>query len=376
MVTSSVVNSFNISPEMNNTTKVSDSKNDDKFKELINKDTSDKTDKADDKSTVETDKTEDKKVDKDDSEKTVKDAPNDLVVEEKVILSELAKIMVKVNPVEEVVAPVLNNGKVQGENVEADAINVNLQTNALTDNLTEEQVNVNIAEGNKIENSINPLKGENVSSENGKIELNEGFELVDKQTGEEMVQGFQDLMNQKNDGKEKNTDNLGIGTESNIKNFEFARTNMVQHTNATPIAEPINRSEETINKMVKTFVQEFKQGKHEMEIALEPANLGKLTIKVAYESGKAVVSILCSEKNLDIISKNSAQIAVILQEYTGNDTKIVVENPQMDYLNQENQQQNQQQKEQEYKEKNEQSIDEKETIDFFEQLRLGLVKEV
>ena len=60
-----------------------------------------------------------------------------------------------------------------------------------------------------------------------------------------------------------------------------------------------------------------------LELELEPVSLGKLTIQVAFESGKTAVTVMSSNSDtLDILSKNAAEIARILEDRTGQQTII------------------------------------------------------
>ena len=64
-------------------------------------------------------------------------------------------------------------------------------------------------------------------------------------------------------------------------------------------------------------------------LELEPASLGKLTIKLAYEAGRAAVSILASNpRTLELLSQKASEIATILKEHTGEETVIYTEQPQ------------------------------------------------
>ena len=74
----------------------------------------------------------------------------------------------------------------------------------------------------------------------------------------------------------------------------------------------------------------------ELVVELEPANLGKLTIKMVYEEGRAAVSIMASNpKTLEILNQKAAEIASILEEKTGQETIIYTQEAQ-----QENQEEN------------------------------------
>lgn len=131
-----------------------------------------------------------------------------------------------------------------------------------------------------------------------------------------------------------------------------------------------------IQNLARTMADHMAAGKNEFEIWLEPANLGKMAIKVAYESGRAMISIMCTnEKTMELISQNAKQLGNILQQHTGDETVVVIDHPESDYLQQkmnQEQQSGQQQEEQDNKDKQEQKQD-SEHESFLQQLRLGLM---
>lgn len=129
-----------------------------------------------------------------------------------------------------------------------------------------------------------------------------------------------------------------------------------------------------IQKLSQTMADQMAKGRTEFEIWLEPANLGKMAIKVAYESGRAMVSIMCTnEKTMEMISQNARNLGNILEQHTGNDTVVVVEHPQSDYLQQQTEQENKEGYQQEEQNSDPQDDKEGETQTFLEQLRLGLM---
>ena len=112
----------------------------------------------------------------------------------------------------------------------------------------------------------------------------------------------------------------------------------------------------------------------ELVIELEPAALGKLTIKLAYEGGRAAVSILASNpRTLELLNQRASEIAAILEEKTGQDTIIYTHAPQEQSQGEEEQQsrgggrQDQGQEQQRHHENQHQ------TESFAQQLRLGLI---
>lgn len=381
MVTNSLVNSLNNFKDMAKPSQSTKSQWDDKFKELMSKD--DKTERGD-KSVSENKNRDDNQVsgksDKTNADNSETKQAENPDVDEQTLSSEIAKMLVNVSPnVETVVME--ETGACKIDSLNKGLVNANLEdagVRALNGVDENNGVNSKLVGGlnEHLNNTNTNVNGEIASREQGKIQLNEGFKpVVGEGENSEIADLLKDEMTKAGVPDEKVGENLAMSVAVDNK-VDVVRNTVVQNGEFIGESEAAFKPEETIDKMAKAFMKEVSQGKREMEIALEPANLGKLTIKVAYDGGKAIVSILCSERNLDVIAKNSAQIAGILQEYTGDDTKIVIEQPRPDYLNQQNDENNQQQREEEYKKENDKANDDKETGDFLEQLRLGLVKEV
>ncbi len=108
-----------------------------------------------------------------------------------------------------------------------------------------------------------------------------------------------------------------------------------------------------------------------LTIDLEPASLGKLTIKVLYEEGRATVSILSSNpKTLEILNQKASELASILEDRTGQETVVYTQPPEQEPPFDERQgdgrRDGQQQERQERKGQEQQES-------FAQQLRLGLV---
>lgn len=135
------------------------------------------------------------------------------------------------------------------------------------------------------------------------------------------------------------------------------------------VEQPEELPEQVTNQLLSKVVE----GVKEFEIHIEPANLGKLAIKVLYEGSQATISIVCSEKRaLDVLGQNAREIGNIIERNLGEETTIIVEKQETDYLNQtrdENEQAGQEQQKQEENGKNQDSED---AGDFLQKLRLGL----
>lgn len=66
-----------------------------------------------------------------------------------------------------------------------------------------------------------------------------------------------------------------------------------------------------------------------LTVELEPASLGKLTIRLEYEAGRTMVSVMASNpKTLELLGEKASEIAAILKEHTGEETVIYTEQPQ------------------------------------------------
>lgn len=135
----------------------------------------------------------------------------------------------------------------------------------------------------------------------------------------------------------------------------------------------VEQPEELPQKVTDQLLSKLAEGATEFEIHIEPANLGKLAIKVLYEGGQATISIICSEKKAwEALGQNAREIGNIIDRNLGEETTIIVEKQETDYLNQtkdENEQAGEEQRKQKENGKNQDSED---AGDFLQKLRLGL----
>ncbi len=106
-----------------------------------------------------------------------------------------------------------------------------------------------------------------------------------------------------------------------------------------------------------------------LELTLEPATLGKITIKLMYEDGKASLSLISDNpKTLEILSQRAGEIAQILEEKTGQTT--VVYTPESPYPEQD---MTRQQKQEGHHQEQKEHSSKEHTESFAQQLRLGLI---
>ena len=144
---------------------------------------------------------------------------------------------------------------------------------------------------------------------------------------------------------------------------------MADQTGTTVLKTTPDTLPEDITKTITTNML----SKHPMtslEVTLEPATLGKITIKLIYEEGRAALSLISDNaRTLEILSQNAGDIAQILQEQTGEDT--VVYTPEGQYTEEDaaDKEHGGRQQEQEQK----QNTKQEQAESFMQQLRLGLI---
>lgn len=116
---------------------------------------------------------------------------------------------------------------------------------------------------------------------------------------------------------------------------------------------------------------------NEFDLQLNPKELGKIHINVVFENGETKVSILCTtQQAMDALVGNTDKLAALLENRTGNTTFVQVSNEENQLYNQ-----NYQQQEQDGRNNGRNSDEEKRnkntktenSIDFLEQMRLGLI---
>ena len=122
----------------------------------------------------------------------------------------------------------------------------------------------------------------------------------------------------------------------------------------------------------RTLAERFPQKDGTLTIELEPASLGKLTIQVLYEAGRATVSILATNpKALELLSQKASELATILEERTGQETIVYTEQPESEQPYDEREREGQQREREQDPEERQNSRAGQES--FAQQLRLGLV---
>ncbi|MFT4106026.1 MAG: flagellar hook-length control protein FliK [Lacrimispora sp.] len=127
--------------------------------------------------------------------------------------------------------------------------------------------------------------------------------------------------------------------------------------------------EELELKLSEQILKQVHGGKKELDIQLEPHNLGKIRIKISYEDNQISVSLLCTEsKTLKLLSQTAGDLGTILESNLERPFQIQVDKQENDYLNQQ-QDQNQRQDQREQHQGRQQDGNRE---DFIQRLRLGI----
>ena len=132
--------------------------------------------------------------------------------------------------------------------------------------------------------------------------------------------------------------------------------------------------EEFAEGLPKSLISNITQGKNEFEILLEPANLGRIAVKVLYEEGQTTISILCSERRtMAMLGQKAGEIGAVMEQRLGDTTTVVVEErPTEDYQEGRGNNQAGRESEQERQREEQQKAKPEDSSHFLQRLRLGL----
>lgn len=125
----------------------------------------------------------------------------------------------------------------------------------------------------------------------------------------------------------------------------------------------------------KALGAKLAEGARTLTVELEPANLGKLTIRLTYEGDRAAVSIMATNpKTLELLNQKASEIAAILEEKTGQETLIFTQKPETNQENYDRNPDGKREREEQEERHQQQNKEEHQNFDSFaQQLRLGLV---
>lgn len=101
------------------------------------------------------------------------------------------------------------------------------------------------------------------------------------------------------------------------------------HTETMYVTQP----EEIPDKLAAEMASKIASGVNEFEIQIEPEHLGKIAIKLLYEGGQAMISIICSEKSThEMVAHHARDLGNIMEQNLGSSTTVYVEKQENDHL--------------------------------------------
>jgi len=132
---------------------------------------------------------------------------------------------------------------------------------------------------------------------------------------------------------------------------------------------PVQNLEELNAKLSEKIISQIETGKKSLEVQLEPHNLGKILIKVAYEKDQVSVSVVCTEsKTLKMLSQSAGELGTILENNLERPIHVIVDKQSPDYLNNNQEHQGNGREQQEQRQNHSEDFGD----DFIQKLRLGI----
>lgn len=205
------------------------------------------------------------------------------------------------------------------------------------------------------------------SDDRTESQISETMTVSPKEAGEDGAQKRTEA-----DG-EKTTDAQIGADEKNVLTQEISsgQVSFREQTESVRGSETVRTTAAQLPQDVgKAIASRMPNKSGELTIELEPRDLGKIIVKVTYESDRATVSLIATNpKTLELLSKDAGSIAGIIEEKTGQET--VVYTPQNEEPPEHQGQEQQGSGQNEREQKRDRRKEESES--FLQQFRLGLV---
>lgn len=143
----------------------------------------------------------------------------------------------------------------------------------------------------------------------------------------------------------------------------------VHKAETVDITLPVQNLEELNAKLSEKIISQIETGRKSLEVQLEPHNLGKILIKVAYDKDQVSVSVVCTEsKTLKMLSQSAGELGSILENNLERPIHVIVDKQQADYLNNNQEHQGNGREQQEHQKNQSDDFGD----DFLQKLRLGI----
>ena len=243
--------------------------------------------------------------------------------------------------------------------------------------------------GITLQSSLSASEGQNVQLDGAEIMGLDTLETVSAE-GAALQEASENsananLMKELSTGEENTDSAAAVKDEKNVPSDALSvkpqshQTTVVKAEAAERAGQTGEMKSEYADMLKDMIAKQIINGNKELEIKLTPRSLGDLTVKVSYQDGAAAVSIICSDKKaLQAMSQKAGELGLILENNLGSRTEVIVETRQDQqgrlYEDGRGQQSynGQQSSGQQHSDKKQ---NETETIDFLQQLRLGIRKE-
>ena len=183
-------------------------------------------------------------------------------------------------------------------------------------------------------------------------------------------------------------DETDIVPEEVISSQVFAGTPVFEQTDSTPVKvadpqqQPVELEAEDAPQQLAGRIEELfvdESGNRSIEVTLVPESLGKIVVQLSQSASGEMHLVLTAttQKAAELIDRNSGSLQNLLSGYSKSNVEVEVragEETARQFLNpnQDNQQQQQQQQQQQRR-RDDQQEENRGSVDFLQQLRLGLV---
>lgn len=127
-------------------------------------------------------------------------------------------------------------------------------------------------------------------------------------------------------------------------------------------------------EIADTILVRATENNKEFEMQLNPEELGKVRIKMVFEEGKIHIAMTCdNQKAMDLLSATSSRLKELIEERTGSEVNVQVEQESETPYHEQEKQDGRENAQQEasHRQNGKEKVD---SMDFIQQLRLGLVE--
>lgn len=176
--------------------------------------------------------------------------------------------------------------------------------------------------------------------------------------------------------EQKNLQEQKNAEVSDLQNTVMQKTSAEETLVQVKVGESVDISApKAVEQLADTVLVKMLEETNEFELQLHPEELGKIKIKLVIEAGKISIAMSCeNQKAADILAANGGRLKAIVEERTGSETNVQVQQEdETAYHQQERQNQDGRSNEQGYAEQRQNKKNQNDASDFVQQLRLGLL---